>query len=323
MNGLRLSVVSIVALTIGMVMMGCAHLPGTKLRALLPPLEMHGWKAQEPDEIYHANTLYKYINGAAEVYRSFNVKKVLARRYMKEGAPEIIVDVFDMGSSSDAFGVYHHTSREDPDIGIGQESEYTGTSLFFWKDRYFVSVMAFGDTNEAKQAVLELGKSVDGAIHEEGSLPELLSVFPKTMGAPQDVRYFHNHWCLNMYYFLSDENLLQLKDKTEGVLARYASTRLPSGSPESSPVVVMLIRYTSPGDAERALCSFMSGYLPDTDAQGAARTENGLWSMAHVSGTFLIGVFDAGSRADSIKLVSFVEKALTRNSRETGGENND
>ena len=32
----------------------------------------------------------------------------MARRFHKDGKPDIVVDAFDMGSSEDAFGVFTH-----------------------------------------------------------------------------------------------------------------------------------------------------------------------------------------------------------------------
>ncbi|HEQ60212.1 MAG TPA: hypothetical protein ENN74_01230, partial [Firmicutes bacterium] len=185
----------------------------------LLPDSVQGWKAEEPDGRYDYETLYDYINGGAELYRSFNVRAVLARRYEKQDAQPILADMFDMGSSKDAFGAYHHDLREGDEVGIGQESELLGSSLTFWKDRYYVSIIPFGHGEEIKSAVLEVGRAIAQAIPKEGPKPDLLNYLPQQKRLPQ-VHYFHNHACLNTYYFLARDNLLNLDQDTEGVLAR-------------------------------------------------------------------------------------------------------
>ena len=63
------------------------------------------------------------MNGGAEVYLSYDFKRVRVRRYAGPDDGEIVLDVYDMGSSAEAFGVFS-TSIEDPEVGLGQGSEY-------------------------------------------------------------------------------------------------------------------------------------------------------------------------------------------------------
>ena len=75
--------------------------------ASLAPDEIMGWKAKE-ERTYDPRTIFDYIDGAGEVYRSYNFKNLLARRFEKEGQTDPVVDFFDMGLASDAFGVFTH-----------------------------------------------------------------------------------------------------------------------------------------------------------------------------------------------------------------------
>jgi hypothetical protein len=51
------------------------------------PEEMNGWRAEGKDEAYNLETIFDYIDGAGEVYRSYNFQGLLARRYFKRGQP--------------------------------------------------------------------------------------------------------------------------------------------------------------------------------------------------------------------------------------------
>ena len=104
----------------------------------LLPREINGWKAEAKDEVYDSQTIFDYIDGAGEIYRAYNFKLLLARRFAKEGQPDIIADLFEMTSSKDAFGVFTH-DLEGYDAGIGQGSTYKGGLLSFWKSHIFVS----------------------------------------------------------------------------------------------------------------------------------------------------------------------------------------
>ena len=70
------------------------------------PQEAAGWKWDREVATFKGKSLYDYIDGAAEVYLAYNYRQVSARRYVKPNQPDIIADVYRMGSSEDAFGVF-------------------------------------------------------------------------------------------------------------------------------------------------------------------------------------------------------------------------
>ncbi len=278
----------------------------SELAAVLPP-QVLGWAPEGKDEVYDPDSLFDYIDGGAELYRSFSVQKVLARRYVKAGASEIMADIFDMGSSADAFGVYHHELREGAEAGVGKHSEYQGGALQFWKGRFLVSITAMEETDETKRAVLELGKVVAAAISEPGEPPALVSLLPEKGRLVPTLRYFHNQHCLNTYYFLADHNILNLHAKTEGVFAKYRTEG--AGPGDAQPYVVLAVRYPSQAEAKEAHERFLRAYLPDADAGGAARTENGRWVLARLQGDLFMGVFDAVSREVAESVIQGLQTA--------------
>ena len=270
---------------------GMVFMVSTSFTDILPA-EVDGWKPTEPDGIYNSENLFDYIDGGAEVYRSFNVQKVIARRYSKEGAPDIIVDLFDMGSSEDAFGVYHHDIHEGKEAGIGQNSEFVDNYLSFWKDKYFLSIIAFDDTEETKNALLHLSKKIDKAIPEKGEKPEILKLIPKT----NQTHYFHDHFCLNYNYFLAEKNILNLSKETEGILAHYTAE-------SGNKFTILLVKYPSDEKAGEAYKSFIENYLPDADPAGFVQTENSKWTCAKQIKSFFIGIFDSQLKSEAQKFL--------------------
>ncbi|MFB0515893.1 MAG: DUF6599 family protein, partial [Candidatus Neomarinimicrobiota bacterium] len=107
----------------------------------LLPDTVEGWKIGRRDREYDHTNLYDYLNGGAELYLSYGFQGLINRTYTQPGQPEIFVDIFDMGNSRNAFGVFSH-SRESIEAAYGQGSQYYGGSLVFWKDAYFVSLLA-------------------------------------------------------------------------------------------------------------------------------------------------------------------------------------
>jgi hypothetical protein len=278
----------------------------------LLPAEIQGFRIGGRDRVYNFDTLFQLIDGGAEVYRALNVRTVLNRRYVREGAPGIIVDVFDMGSSQDAFGAYHHDMREEKDARVGQESEYAAGALQFWKDRYFVSVVALDETEDSTRAVLALGKAIAAAIPRKGAVPKLVEWLPSTGLIRAQVHYFHDWVSLNRRYMLAEENLLELDRSTEGVLARYRCGSKPAEGTRSQSLVLVLIDYPSRRSAEQAHRRFLDKYLSGADQHGVARTENNLWAGSRQVGTLFVGVFDAPTKAEVLRLMGEVSQAQGR-----------
>jgi hypothetical protein len=311
--------------------------------AALLPTEVDGYRAEQPDGVYDAETLFDYINGGAEVYRSFNVRQVVGRRYRKDGAPEIVADLFDMGSAADAYGAYHHEIRDGSDPGIGQEAELTEGYLAFWKGRFFVSIVAFDADEATSAAVSAIGRAIDQAIVDPGVPPDLVGLLPEQGLLADQVHYFHDQQCLRMHLNLGAHldaaadasadatDLLALGPQTEGIVARY---RRAGAAPPSSPPVddgtggaspseaastgaalaLLIVRYPSVAEAAAAHARLRGRYLQSADADGIAQTAEGSrgapkYAAARLRGALLIGVFDAPSRSVIAPILTEVDRS--------------
>ena len=260
--------------------------PLEELQHALPEKVMT-WSKAEEDHVYDGQTIFDYIDGAGEVYRAYNMRSCLSRRYVAPEGPAIILDLFEMASSYDAFGVFTHDPDGD-ELAIGQGAVYRSGWLGFWKDRFFVSLYADEDTEAAKQALLELAGKVASLIKKQGPKPQILSRLPKKGLQARSVRYFHDHPVLNRHYFISTENILHLGGQTEAVLSTY---QFKDGAAQ-----ILLVKYPDTEKAKEACSSFLKHYLPDADPSGTAKLENNKWCGASVKGPWVAVVLEADSR---------------------------
>jgi hypothetical protein len=250
----------------------------------LLPQEIDGWKAGVKDELYDPQTIFDYIDGAGEVYRAYNFELLLARRFTKEGQPDIIADLFKMASSKDAFGVFTHDLEGD-DAGIGQGSTYKGGLLSFWKGDVFVSLYSEEETEEAKNALFGLGKTVASSIQEVGEMPDIVFLLPKKNLLERSAHYFHNHLILNYHFYVSDENILLLDQKSEAALGVYEEN--------NERVCVLVVRYAEKNKVSKAYDTFTTAYMPDAAEPGLVQTEDQKWTAARIKKDFLIVIFNA------------------------------
>jgi hypothetical protein len=290
-------------LSCSLVLLFCAWLPvsGGNVTdfAKLLPRTILGWEAAQEDAVYDRQTLYDYLDGGAEVYLAFDSKKVFVRKYSGPGQNEIALDIYDLDSSEEAFGVFS-CDRQDEEAGIGQESEYGPGLLRFWQGPYFISITAGGDERQAEKAILALGRAVASCLGPPGTKPGLLRCLPAAGLRPNRTSYFHGVINLNNRFFIASENILSLSRKTNCLLAEY-------GPSHAEPVHLLVVQYPEEGQALAALQSFLRSYLPEGLETGAAQTENKKWTMAKVQEDSMAVVFDALSREQAEELLSSVQ----------------
>lgn len=266
------------------------------------PKQIKGWTAEPEDRIYDRETIFDYINGAGEVYRAYHMEICLSRRYTNPNAPPLVMDIFQMGSSKDAFGIFTH-DQDGEALEIGQGALYRPGWLSFWKDQYFVSIYAEEETADTRQTVKDLGRKVASLIKTQGPKPDLLSKLPPDGLQPRSVRYLHHHIVLNYHFFLSDKNILNLGPHTDAVLAAYKRREKSAR--------LLLIMYPDKGTTQKARKNFLRYYLPEADAKGLALIENGKWSAVTLKENLLAIVFDACSRELAESLLKEVMKPLS------------
>lgn len=265
------------------------------------PHEIYGWKAQEKVETYNRETIYDYMDGAGEIYLAYDFRGLLVQRYVKAKAPDITVEIFDMGSSEDAFGIFSHgQGRVEKEMGIGQGSEYRGGLLCFWKDRFFICIRSEKETSSAKGAVLSLGKLISKAIKTSGEKPALLNYLPQDKFLEKSLRYFHKHEILNYHYFVADKNILNLHENTRAVFAKYKDDKS----------YLLLVQYQNIEEARAAFESFMNAYMFDAKQKGIIQTENGRWTGVRLRKNFIIIVFDVISKVGTSSKIEAVKVRL-------------
>jgi len=267
--------------------------PKTEDLAAFVPAATAAWRGVE-DRSFDPDTIFDYIDGSGEVYRSYNFRRLFARRFEAARQAAVILDLFDMGTAADAFGVFTH-DREGEDVGLGQDGTYKGGLLSFWQGPYFVSIYAESDSPATRAAVFDLGRRIAAAIKVKGERPALLAVLPQPGLDRTTIRFFHTHIILNYHFFVAAENVLRLGPETDAVLATYAAKAR-----------LLVVRYPDAGRASEALRSFIAAYMPDAVRPGFVRTENGVWTAVRSSDRTLAVVFDAPDEGAAEGLLSGV-----------------
>jgi hypothetical protein len=267
--------------------------------------EVEGWKAVGDPSPYTSKTIFQYMNGAAELYLAYNFEGLKTFRFERPGSPSIIVEVYEMGSPEDAYGVFAF-EQQDPEAGIGQGSEFGGGLLRFWKGRNFVTIFGEEPRPDIEEAILILGRRIAATITDSGNPPKLLGYLPDRAFSftKRHGWFLRSHIHLNQRFFVARANILMLSPDVEAVLARYET--------KDGRIHILLVHYPTPEKAIAARASFEKSYMPDAGGADSIRTENGKWTSTGRWNSFVMVVFDAGDESSAHSLIKSTTDILKK-----------
>jgi hypothetical protein len=303
---------------IGFLLSGCSGSEtDTVDTAKVLPENLGAWVKEPNPVIYDRESIFDYINGAGEVYRSYAFDHVIVARYENSEGLSVTVELFDMGNSADAYGVYSY-SLEREETGIGAAFERGGSILCFWQDRFYVCVAAEQQDPDPGPIIEEVARGVSQGLPEAGARPSLLDMLPTAGLRPLSERYFHLHQTLNYHYYLIRENVLNLSAETDAVLGRY----------QPGSTILLIIDYGDEGAASETLVSFRRFVAQDhvsaetqepqegeTDRQTLS-TKKWKYLSSAQRGRFLLVALNGEDEA----AVETLLEAASRNIRETSNE---
>ena len=275
---------------------GCGGtVPGGKLL----PNRAGDWRAVSEVATYDTETIFGYIDGHAEVYLAYGLERCLSRRYGgPDEEPEIVVDLFEMATSDDAFGVFTH-DLDGEEAAIGHDGLYRYGWLSFWKGRWFVSIYAEDETDAAKAAVFSLGHAVAASLDADADRPALVGVLPKDGLDRRSVRFLRSEQILRTHLYLGDDPVFGLAPDTGAVLAKVVR--------DGWSAWVAVVDFPDDGRARESFDLFAGRFLAGSATSGAVQDPAGRWYAARLEGRRLVAVIGAGSEELAGSLLDEVE----------------
>jgi hypothetical protein len=219
------------------------------------PAEIRGWVADGGPEAYDTESIYAYIDGHAEVYMAYGMQRCISQRYAApDGNDEIVVDLFEMASPADAFGVFSH-DRAGEEVTVGQGGIYRLGWLSFWSGPWYGSVYAAGGDEASRDAVLAVAGEVAAGLPAGGEFPALVSALPEDGLETTSVCWLRSPQILNAHVFVGGENPFDLGPGVEAVVGRYER--------DGSEGHLVVVKYPSESAAEMVEHGARSGAAAD------------------------------------------------------------
>jgi len=250
------------------------------------PRAISYWIKSDAPRVITSENIFEYMDGAGELYLGYRFHHLEVYEYASEKNNTILVELYFMEHSDDAFGLLSLDWGGDPvlftkavrekaqDTFIAPARALYGAGLLrIWTDTVYARVLGLPETPTSKKAVLDLGKTI---IRNRKLSPEpiLLKNIPLVVGQgwklnDRRLSYFRSYLALNSVFYVSHENILDIDLSVEGVTALYEKTPGTANGPR---IQVLLLKYEEPEHALNALFHFQEAYLPEHKAAYKSRS---------------------------------------------------
>ena len=187
--------------------------------------EINSWEKNEITT-YDEETLWEYINGAADYYLNYGFMQLEVLEYKQSEEVYIKAEVYSHSSNLNGFGIYAYERTDDAEfITIGSEGYIIHSTLNFFKGPYYVKVYSHNSENATIEAIKTIGNKLSDQLRCDNPMPAELNFLPANRLANSE-KYLPKNFL--GYSFLPNTILASYKQKGN-VLDFFYSTYKTEG----------------------------------------------------------------------------------------------
>jgi hypothetical protein len=141
--------------------------------------EMPGWKPSGEIQTFQPENLFDYINGAADLYLSYEFQELKVAEYQNEKKASVIIEIYKHKNPTLAFGIYSQERLGNSTfLDIGSQGYNEKDILNFITGSYYVKINSYKTGPEEQEILINFAKKVSEHLGKKGTLPSILSLFP-------------------------------------------------------------------------------------------------------------------------------------------------
>ena len=306
-----------------------------KINKLNLPETIGVWSRPESSKRIDSTNIFKYMNGAGELYLGYRFDHLEVFDYTSKNSGNILVELYFMDTSDDAFGLLSLDWGGEPVIFDNIPADSLNRSIVswpmalygaglmrIWSDNLYIRIMTLKETPASKQAVIALSKTIT-ANKNSPLEPKLINSLVPQIDEVWKLRknrlsFFRSYLALNSIYYLSHENILDFDLTTQAVIAPYERV-LNTG--KKTRCQFLLVKYENQKRAQKALNHFHNLYLPEHKKTISNSSEDNLnlfkiedgWIGYKLINNYITIVFECPDQESAMVLIQNNETSLRRN----------
>jgi hypothetical protein len=151
-----------------------------------------GWQIFDKVKQFTPENLYEQINGRASFFLAYDMIRMAYVSFVNndETAKFINLSIYDMGTPTNAFGVFSaERSQGESPLNLGRAGYRSDANYFIWKGRYYIQIIGSEATDEFQQVGMNLARKVTDFLPDSGEQVWGLAALPLTDRIPESVQY--------------------------------------------------------------------------------------------------------------------------------------
>ncbi|MCC6727835.1 MAG: hypothetical protein IT208_00685 [Chthonomonadales bacterium] len=172
----------LLCVTLGLALLPARPAAAASALSVLPPSGVAaGWRTVGKPRVYNSRNLYDLIDGEAQAVLSYDFVACAHAEYAppRQTKPVLTIDVFQMRTLMDAFGVFGSDRQSGRPIAIGVEGvRIEPSAINFWKGPFVVRCTIVQVTPAARGAMEGYARAAAKRIAGAAGLPAAVKALP-------------------------------------------------------------------------------------------------------------------------------------------------
>jgi hypothetical protein len=176
------------AVLVASLVLWCAP-PGAQGASFAFP-RIDGWSQAGDPQTYSSETLYEYINGAADLYLTYEFRELLVAEYQGPQKGSVTIEIYRHGSPPQAFGIYSQERLANATfLDVGIQGYYEPGVLNFLAGPHYVKLTGESTGQADAQILLMFARRLEERLGDKGAFPPILSAFPAEGRRPNTEKF--------------------------------------------------------------------------------------------------------------------------------------
>jgi hypothetical protein len=175
-------------MTAALLLLPLAVMSGEKEPKLFP--NVPGWTLLPDSTVYTPGTLWEYINGAADLFLSYQFQDLHIAYYRTSPEIEIRAEVYRHASGEDAYGMYsQERSPENAAMPFGAEGYADVGMLNFVAGPWYVKISSNQTDDQSQSGLRLVAGAIDSLLNQPHRLPAGFDLLPGDNRVPRSEQY--------------------------------------------------------------------------------------------------------------------------------------
>jgi hypothetical protein len=137
-----------------------------------------GWNLAGQPQVFSPDTLYDYIDGAADLYLKYECEELQVAEYRK-GTASVTAEVYRHRDANHAFGIYSQERLPGAVfLAIGSQGYYETAACNFIQGNHYVKLTSENTGAEDRETLQAFARRLSQDLAGPSALPGILSAFP-------------------------------------------------------------------------------------------------------------------------------------------------